>query len=95
MLDERAQPSGPIGGLGSASHTAAVKLRLDLMAQFGGAVTNALLRAMTRHGRLHPGLAPTIEGPTVNSEKSQLTPPDELARMMESRGASDCGSPYL
>ena len=31
----------------------------------------ALLRALTRNGRLHPGLAPAVEGPVVASESGE------------------------
>jgi hypothetical protein len=34
---------------------------------------NALLRAMTWHGRLHPGLAPPVKGEIVNSERGELS----------------------
>jgi hypothetical protein len=53
----------------------------------------AVLRLATRHGRLHPGIAPKVAGPVVNSEAWELTPPDELRRMLESDGRAT--SPYL
>ena len=59
--------------------------------------SNALLRLMTRDGRLHPGLAPVVSGPVVNSEAGHHTPPDELKRMHAiAAGASiPGGSPFL
>lgn len=84
---------GCIGPLGSASHTVATKLRLDLIAELGVAKACALLRVVTRHGRVHPGLAPQVEGPAVNSEAWELTPPAEVDRMMSTDGRAD--SPYL
>ena len=74
-------------------HTVATKLRLTTISQIGVTATCAVLRITTRHGRLCPGLAPKIEGPTVNSEKSESTPPAEMARMMNSEGKAE--SPYL
>lgn len=44
---------------------------------------HALLRAMTRHGRLRGnGLAPPVRGPVINSEASEATPIDEVRRLM-------------
>jgi len=68
------RPDAPIGLPGSPTHNAATKLRLDLIASLGGETTSALLRSLTRHGRLYPGIAPTIEGEVVNSEKGGFTP---------------------
>ena len=82
-----------IGPPGSETHTAACKLRLTMMSQVGADVTCAVMRLATRHGRLSPGLAPRIEGPVVNSEKSDHTPLAELNRMMESGGKAQ--SPFL
>lgn len=49
---------------------------------------NALLRAMTRDGRLHPGLAPPVTGEVISSEEGQLTPAGEYARLVcDSDGA--------
>ena len=82
-----------IGSVGSATHNMATKLRLDLMASVGADAACSLLRAITRGGRLHPGIAPSINGPIVNSEAAQYTPPDELQRMLASEGKAS--SPYL
>lgn len=82
-----------IGPSGSATHTVATKLRLSLIGQLGVEKSCALLRVVTRHGRLHPGIAPKIEGPVVNSEKSENTPPDEWRRLIESDGKA--ASPFL
>jgi len=51
--------------------------RAEMMGMLGGELTNALLRAMARDGRLHPGLAPEIVGPTVNSEAGELSTEDK------------------
>ena len=71
--------------MGSPGHNVATKLRLDLITDLGVECTCALLRVVTRHGRLHPGIAPKVEGPIVNSEASDYTPKDELKRMLEER----------
>lgn len=80
-----------IGPVGSESHTVATKLRLDLIAELGVERACALLRVVTRHGRLR--LALRVEGPVVNSEAWQQTPEDELERMLTSKGQVD--SPFL
>ena len=59
-------------------HTAATKLRLDMLAPLGGKATSALLRSLTRHGRLHPGIAPRIGHDMVNSEKGGFSPQDQV-----------------
>jgi hypothetical protein len=58
------------------------RIRGELMAVLGGAsAANALIRMMSRHGRLYPGLAPAfIESEVVNSEKGGLTPKKELEK---------------
>ena len=45
---------------------------------------NALLRAMTRHGRLFPGLAPPLPSPdeVVNCEKGELTSVEAYERLL-------------
>ena len=46
---------------GSAAASTAAKIRQELGAALGGAAqVDALLRSMTRDGRLHPGLAPKV-----------------------------------
>ena len=40
------------------------------------------LRLATRDGRLHPGLAPPVEGEVVASERGDLTPEEEVARVL-------------
>ena len=71
-------------------------MRKELMSFLGGRTTNALLRAMTRDGRLYPGTHPKVEGPVVNADHGEdFTPADELARMLEGNGARDCGSSFL
>ncbi|KAL1496580.1 hypothetical protein AB1Y20_014185 [Prymnesium parvum] len=89
------EASDAIGPLGSATHNAAVSIRLELLLQFGEERANALLRLLTRDGRLYPGLAPKVEGPIVNSEASEMTPPEELARMMSSDDPEASPSPFL
>jgi len=86
-----------IGPAGSPTYTLAAKVRLELLSSVGLKSTCALLRAMTRHGRLHPGIAPPVTGPVVNSEKAQSTPSEELHRLMTSDGVLDGreDSPYL
>jgi len=62
----------------------AAKLRSELAGWLGSSASvGALLRAMTRDGRLYPGLAQPIEGPVVNSEKGDVTPDKVLARLFE------------
>lgn len=87
------RPGRVIGSPGSPSHTLATKLRIDLVALLGVERACALLRLVTRHGRLHPGIAPKVEGPTVNSEKGGITPLEEVRRMIESDGRVQ--SPFL
>ena len=90
----RARQTGDtIGSCGSPSHNAATKLRLTLISDLGVEKACALLRVVTRHARLHPGIAPRVEGPVVNSEAWQETPPDEWRRLVESDGK--VSSPYL
>ena len=55
------------------------------------AAANALLRLMTRHGRLHPGLAPPVEGPIISAEAGQQTPPEEIANMRRVVAAEGSG----
>lgn len=83
-----------MGPPGSETHTIATKLRLTMMSQVGPDATCAVMRLATRHGRLSPGLAPKIEGPVVNSEKSDQTPIPELNRIMQS-GGKGIESPFL
>ena len=85
--------SGSMGPLGSPGHKVATTLRLDLVAEIGVEKACALLRVVTRHGRLHPGIAPKVEGPVINSEKWELTPEAELQRMLSSDGRAE--SPFL
>ena len=59
---------------------------------FGACASN--IWQMTRHGRLYPGTAPNIEGPTVNSEKSEMTSPADLAQLFSPDGAVP-DSPFL
>ena len=56
----------------------------------------ALLEAMTRDGRLHPGLAAEVHGPIVSSEVSEkgtsdqkfrMTPPHIFAEMVAAEDA--------
>ena len=58
----------------SLAHRHATRTRLELIALLGSAAkANALLRAMTRDGRLHPGLTPPLGERVVNSERGQLS----------------------
>ena len=89
----RRLPNSAVGPLGSPGHTVATRLRIDLVAEMGIERACALLRVVTRHGRLHPGLAPRIDGPLVNSEACQYTSNEEWRRMLESDGQAP--SPFL
>lgn len=90
-------PPPAIGDPGSQTHSLATDMRWALVCQFGAPVTCALLRACTRHGRLHPGPPPIGEpADVVNSEEKETTPPAEVARMLAS-GADGayCDSKFL
>lgn len=70
----------------SATKRHADRTRAGLMALLGSAErASALLRAMTRDGRLYPGLAPSIGPHVVNSEKGQLSSEDAYKKALESR----------
>ena len=57
------------------------RLRQELMAVLGGGrIVNALLRLVSRDGRLYPGLAPKTGDDYVNSEKGVQTPLSEVER---------------
>ena len=60
---------------------AASTIRAQIIAVLGTERSNALLRLMTRHGRLHPGLAPATSSPIVNAEAGQHTSEREIRRM--------------
>ena len=45
------------------------------------ASVSTLLRLITRHGRLCPGLAPKVTGPIVSSEAGDITPAAEVAKL--------------
>ena len=83
----------PIGGRDSQTYALAVEMRATLVSQFGADGANALLRIMTRHGRLHPG-PDTAEGAEmINSEEKQVTAlraaPDDVAAMITAALAKD------
>ena len=83
---------------GSLHREAASSLRGQLISILGGAErANALLRLMTRHCRLFPGLAPTVSGPIVNSEAGEHTSREEVKRMRAiANGAlAKSSSPFL
>jgi hypothetical protein len=61
----------------SEAASKAKRLRTELMGLLGDEVANALLRSVTRDGRLHPGLAAPVVGRVLNSEKQQYTPEAE------------------
>ncbi|KAL1515248.1 hypothetical protein AB1Y20_001882 [Prymnesium parvum] len=77
--DAAPSASSPLGAVGTAKHTLAVQLRLNLVKQFGDAAS-ALLRITTRHGRLHPGPPPVSPEEIVNSEAKQVTASDDLPK---------------
>ena len=82
-------PPQPIAS--RAALALAIELRATLVSQFGVDGACALLRAVTRHGRLHPGLAPPDDPEMINSEAKQVTPldamPEDVATMI-----ADCTS---
>ena len=47
----------------------------------GGVAARLLLRIMTRDGRLNPGLAPPVPDEYVASERGDVTPAEEVARL--------------
>lgn len=56
-------------------------IRAELIAVLGVPFASALLRGLTRDGRLYPGLALPIDPANyVNSEKGKNTPPEQVAR---------------
>ena len=63
----------------SAAASNARRIRSELIALLGSvAAANALLRLVSRDGRLSPGLAPPVAGDVVNSEKGGTTPAAEV-----------------
>ena len=65
-------PKGGEWPVNSAEHLFATQLRFKLVATLGLEQGNALLRAMARDGRLHPGLAPKV-GKDAVSTVQQVT----------------------
>ena len=77
---------------GDPAKVRAYRLRQELMSFLGGAQTaNALLRSISRDGRLHPGLAPKVSGRIVNSEKNQMTPRQEADQLFADAAARIAG----
>lgn len=71
----------------SRARAFAARLREELQVAIGEpSSVDALLHLIVRDGRLHPGLAPPVEGTIVSSEAGDLTPPDELARLFATDG---------
>ena len=70
--------SQPIGAAGSETNYCAQQLRLWLVRSLGAPLACAVMRVACRHGRLHPGLAPPLEGPVVNAEVGQQSAPDDV-----------------
>ena len=67
------RPCAPPPPAAAARH--ALRMRAELIALLGSAAwANAVLRAMTRHGRLLLSPPQPVEGSVVNSEAGQLTP---------------------
>jgi len=69
----------------SGGRERALGVRKHLLSVMGTAErANALLRAMTRDGRLHPGLAPPLKGPVVGTDELEVTPAwaDEVEQMV-------------
>ena len=70
-----------IGDKASATYKLAVELRCSLLSNLGNEATCAMLRLLTRHGRLYPG-PPEIGPGAVNSEAKEVTPKEEVERML-------------
>jgi hypothetical protein len=71
---------------GSRARNVADRMRAELSGVLGGgAAVRTLLRLMTRDGRLHPGMAPPVEGPVVSAEPRRgdlrITPPEQMERL--------------
>ena len=71
LLSQGSAAEGAEGAEAEAEASGSASAQLGL----GARRCNALLRAMTRHGRLHPGLAPPVSGEVVNSERGEVTSP--------------------
>ena len=69
--------------VGSPARERANAIRSHMITIVGAARANALLRTMARHGRLYPGLAPELRGPTVGTDDFQTTPMHEVRRMRD------------
>lgn len=61
----------------------AQQIRSHLLTVLGARRAGALLRAMTRDGRLHPGLAPRLAGAIVGTEETHLSSFRELRAMAD------------
>jgi hypothetical protein len=85
----RSRPDPLLGAYGSEKHALAMELRYSLCSSLGPGLACAVLRAATRHGRLHPG-PPKVgtEAEVTNSELKQVTRPEdvppEVARLLAS-----------
>jgi len=66
---------------GSHGRSSATEMRKHMITVLGASRANALLRAMSCHGRLYPGLAPHWEGPVVGTEQLQHTPSDQVRQV--------------
>jgi hypothetical protein len=87
------QAAAVIGSMGSPTYVLASTVRYQLLRQLGTAACCALLRVCTRHGRLHPGPATVGSAKeTVNSEALEVTPPDEVARLLVRRAPPSSSS---
>ena len=74
---------------GSLAHRHEMRTRSELIALLGsGRKANALLRAMTRDGRLHPGLTPPLGTRVVNSERGQVSSLEEYNEALLPRPSS-------
>jgi hypothetical protein len=63
---------------GSRPRSQAEQVRSHFVSMLGAPRANALLRAITRGGRMHPGLAPRIRGTVVGTEETQVTPAEKV-----------------
>ena len=71
----------------SAEARTATQMRSHLIMVLGVARANALLRLMTRHGRLHPGLAPKLGGAVVGTDEHNFSSVGELRQWVKSGDA--------
>ena len=79
-------PKGGEWPVNSEEHLFATQLRFKLVATLGLEQGNALLRAMARDGRLHPGLAPPLGKAVVGTEEHAFSSKEQLRSWVRSGG---------